>query len=132
MKLQQYIDDFYTFSGKASDLNRQLAFAGIAVIWLFKKDTMVGLTIPHELLWPSLLIVLSLALDMLHYCVASIIWRRFYRSEEQAGLSGEDEVVRPGIWRERPIWILFCFKILTIVIAYVWIGEYLISTIILS
>lgn len=78
MILQDYRETFYTFSGKASDLNRQLAFAGIAIIWLFKKDNLAGLSIPRELLWPGVLIVLSLGLDMLHYVVASVIWRYFY------------------------------------------------------
>jgi hypothetical protein len=131
VKLQQYIDDFYTFTGKASDLNRQLAFAGIAIIWLFKKDVMAGLTIPHELLGPSLLIVLSLALDMAHYCIASIIWRIFYRSREKLGISVDKEVAQPGVWWERPIWIVFCLKIVAVLIAYVWIGQFLISAILL-
>jgi hypothetical protein len=98
MKLQEYIDTFYTFSGKASDVNRQLAFAGIAIIWLFKKDTMAGLTIPHELVLPSLLIVVSLALDMVQYWLASITWRIFYRSKEKKGVSASEEIPNPNVW----------------------------------
>jgi hypothetical protein len=37
MKLQDYRNDFYLFSGKASDISRQLAFAAIAIIWIFKR-----------------------------------------------------------------------------------------------
>ena len=71
MKIQDYRNDFYTFSGRASDLNRQLAFAAIAVIWLFKRDSGGGvLTIPSELVLPGVLVVVSLMLDMLHYCAA--------------------------------------------------------------
>jgi len=44
MNLQDYRDDFYTYSGKASDISRQLAFAGIAIIWIFKKE--VPATVP--------------------------------------------------------------------------------------
>ena len=36
--LKDYRADFYTFTGKASDITRQLAFAGIALIWIFKTD----------------------------------------------------------------------------------------------
>jgi hypothetical protein len=96
MKLQDYIDTFYTFTAKASDVNRQLAFAGIAIIWLFKKETPAGITIPHELLWPSFLIVLSLALDMLQYWLASMTWRVFYRKKEKAGISADAEIAR--VW----------------------------------
>jgi hypothetical protein len=37
-----YQKDSYEFSGKASEISRQLAFAAIAVIWLFKTDTPTG------------------------------------------------------------------------------------------
>jgi hypothetical protein len=83
VKLQDYRNDFYTFSGKASDLNRQLAFAAIALIWLFKKDMGQQPTIPSSLVYPAIFVVISLVLDMLHYCVASIVWRSFYRSKEK-------------------------------------------------
>ena len=53
MKLQGYRADFYTYSGKASDLSRQLAFAGIALIWLFKKDDAGRLSIPPDLVMPG-------------------------------------------------------------------------------
>ncbi|MCK1670409.1 hypothetical protein [Bradyrhizobium sp. 150] len=128
MKLQDYRNDFYTFSGKASDLNRQLAFAGIAIIWLFKKEPLAGLTVPHELVLPGLLIVTSLILDMLHYCVASALWRLFYRRKEKIGFSEEKEI-QHGVWWERPIWIIFGLKILCILSAYVLLIRFLWSTI---
>jgi hypothetical protein len=37
--VEDYRKTSYEFSGKASDASRQLAFAAIAVIWLFKTDT---------------------------------------------------------------------------------------------
>jgi hypothetical protein len=42
MKVEEYWKTFNEFSGKASEINRQLAFAAIAVIWLFKVDTPAG------------------------------------------------------------------------------------------
>jgi hypothetical protein len=39
MKVEEYWKISNEFSGKASDISRQLAFAAIAVIWLFKIDT---------------------------------------------------------------------------------------------
>lgn len=35
MTLSDYLASYYELSGKASDVSRQLAFAGIAVIWVF-------------------------------------------------------------------------------------------------
>jgi hypothetical protein len=128
MKLQDYRDTFYTFSGKASDLNRQLGFAGIAIIWLFKKDPIGGLTIPRELVLPSFLIVGSLVCDMAQYCLASIVWHWFYRTNEKLGIS-EDKDLTHSVWLERPIWIAFWLKIGLIVAAYVFINLFLWSQI---
>jgi hypothetical protein len=128
--LQDYRETFYTFSGKASDLNRQLAFAGIAIIWLFKKDNLSGLSIPRELLWPGVLIVLSLALDMLHYVVGSVIWRYFYRSQEKAGVN-EDKVLTHETYLEWPIYFFFSAKIIIVLAAYVLLVNYFWSAILL-
>ena len=38
MKLSDYRETYYEFSGKASDVTRQLAFAGIAIVWIFKIE----------------------------------------------------------------------------------------------
>jgi hypothetical protein len=127
VKLQDYRNDFYTFSGKASDLNRQLAFAAIALIWLFKKDIGQQPTISSSLIYPAIFVVISLVLDMLHYCVASIVWRSFYRSKEKQHV-GERRNLQHSVWLERPIWIIFVLKILAVVIAYIGIGVFLINT----
>lgn len=124
MKLQDYRNDFYAFSAKASDLNRQLGFAAIALIWLFKKDTAGQLSIPPQLLLPGILVVFSLAFDMLHYCVASVIWRCFYRSKEKARVSERTEI-KHSVWLERPIWFLFGAKIACVMVAYFFIGIFL-------
>jgi hypothetical protein len=128
VKLQGYREAFYTFSGKASDLNRQLAFAGIAIIWLFKKEPVSGLTVPRELVFPGLLIVSSLAVDMLQYTIASVLWRWFYRSKEKLNIS-EEKDIKHGVWWERPIWIAFWLKIILVLSAYGFLIEYLWSVI---
>jgi hypothetical protein len=128
--LQDYRETFYTFSGKASDLNRQLAFAGIAIIWLFKKDNLAGLSIPLELLWPGVLIVLSLGLDMLHYVVASVVWRYFYRSQEKTGVD-EDKVLTHETYLEWPIYFFFSAKIIMLLAAYALLVNYFWSAILL-
>lgn len=129
MKLSEYREAFYTFSGKASDLNRQLAFAGIALIWLFKRDVGVQLTIPNDLLWPTVLIVVSLALDMLHYSVASFIWHLFYRSKEKAGVRESTALKRHHPMLEWPTYIIFWAKIASVLFAYIGILIFLFRTI---
>jgi len=125
VKLADYRADFYTFSGKASDLCRQLAFAGIALIWVFKVNGAAGPSLPPALYWPSALIVSALAFDMAHYVVASVIWRTFFRQKEREGVTENDESVSHSEWLEAPIWILFVIKILFVSSAYILLLSFL-------
>ncbi len=125
MKLADYRTDFYTFSGKASDFCRQLAFAGIALIWVFKSDGIRGPTLPDNLTWPAALIVLALAFDLTHYLVASCIWRSFYRGKEKAGVTESDDTLSHDPALELPIWLLFIFKIAAVSAAYFFLLAYL-------
>ena len=124
MKLQDYRETFYTFSGKASNLSRQLAFAAIALIWLFKNGEPGSPSIPPELLMPGFLVVAALALDMTHYVVAALTWRLFYRSKEKAGV-GENIEIEHSDLLELPILVLFVGKIACVTIAYVQIAIFL-------
>jgi hypothetical protein len=128
VKLNDYRQDFYTYSGKASDLSRQLAFAGIALIWLFKSESAGQFAIPRSLITPSIFIVCALAFDMLHYVMASVIWRWFYRSKEKAFVSEDADLPPHSVALEAPIWIIFCLKIAFVLLAYVWIFSFLLAT----
>lgn len=120
MNLKDYRQTFYEFTGKASDLNRQLAFAAIALIWLFKTGADSQPTFPHKLILPGGLVVVSLFLDMLQYCVGAIVWRMIYTKNEAIEVS-ETEDLDHSVWSERPIWFLFIVKILFVMTAYVFI-----------
>lgn len=64
---------YETYTSKAGDVGRQLAFAGIAVIWLLDghPDT---LTFPPILLWALAAFGIYLVADFLQYIVASAVW----------------------------------------------------------
>jgi hypothetical protein len=114
--VEGYWQDFYEFSGKASDITRQLAFAAIAVIWLFKTDAPTGnITIPPDLIWPGILIVAALAADLLQYVAGSLIWGLYARYLEREHIAG---VERHSKWLVRPIWLFFVIKIVLVIWAY--------------
>lgn len=88
--IKEYLDDYWYFSGKASDINRNLSIAGLAIIWLLLKDTdilskvgnsvtLVQANIPKGLLLPFLCLIISLTLDLLHYVSGSAIWGMFHK-----------------------------------------------------
>jgi hypothetical protein len=121
MKIQDYRNDFYAFSGKASDLNRQLAFGAIALIWLFKQDV-AGQpgqpTVPHELILPGILVASALVCDVLQYIIASLIWFCYYRWKEFRGATDDEDVGRHSGWLEVPIWLFFAAKLGSSIAAY--------------
>jgi len=128
MRLQDYRETFYEFTGKASDITRQLSFAGIAIIWIFKKETGTALTVPHELLWPGVLIVLALFLDLLQYCLGTVVWWLFYRIKEWQGIGDDVEIGRHNEWLEVPINAAFWLKVLCLGAAYILILKFLLRT----
>lgn len=73
MKLSDYKKDYQEFSGKASDVARQLAFAGIVLIWIFRVEGPQAQRLPEQLLLPSALLVLALGADLLQYILSTII-----------------------------------------------------------
>jgi hypothetical protein len=105
-----------------------LVFLGIAVIWIFKKDVENKPTIPHSLLWPGLLLVCALAADLLHYFVAALIWRQYYREKEKAGI-GKDVELQHEVWRERVIYSFYLLKVSLVIVAYVLIVSFFIRNI---
>jgi hypothetical protein len=126
MNLPGYRETFYFYSGKVSDLSRQLAFAGIAVIWIFKKDVATDkLTIPGALTLPLLLLVACLGFDILQYFAGSVVWRCVYRAKERAGFDEVQDLGHHSPWLEAPIWLFFLLKFLSLISAYTLIAKYL-------
>jgi hypothetical protein len=107
VKLQGYRETFYTFSGKLSDVCRQLAFA---------------------VLLPGALVVSVLALDLLQYALGSILWRVFYQRREREKVGEDVEIDHSDGW-EIPIWIVFCLKTVCIAVAYGFLLDFFIRTI---
>jgi hypothetical protein len=127
MKLKDVLDNYYFHTGKTSELVRQLGLAGIAVIWLFKKDVAGVPKIPGELLLPLLLIVLGLAVDLLHYISAAVIWGIFHRwKEKQVGSEDEFDAPRQLNW---PAIVFFALKGPAIIAAYVLLLSFLARTV---
>jgi hypothetical protein len=126
MKLSDYMRDSQEFSAKASDLSRQLAFAGIAIIWIFAKQDNSSLTIPKELIRPALLFCISLALDLTQYVVLTAIWTLFHRHHEKklAKVDDDPELVAP-VWFGNVGWVFFWMKISVVATAYGFTLAYL-------
>lgn len=129
MKLENLRENYDYFSQKTSEIVRQLGFAGIALVWVFKTDVGGRQIVPPELLPAARLIVIGLGLDLLHYVTGTLIWGIYNGIKERAGTTEETKFLAP-----RPInWAtLFFFwaKVIVIVIAYIYILDFIASRII--
>jgi len=107
-ELSEYKKDYYAFTGKLSDINRQIAFAGIAIIWIFKTSTKTGFKLDDNLIAPAIFIVLGLAFDMFQYIYQSLTWTIFYTFYKRKGVTEDFEVDSPEYlnWIS---WVFFFF-----------------------
>jgi len=125
MKLKDCRETFYEFSGKLSDNARKLAFAGIAIVWIFKQGEDGLYIIPDVLKTAMLMFVVSLSLDLLHYIWQTFIWGRFYTYKENK-LKHDEKVdfLAPRIFKNIAN-VIFWSKVIALVIGYVFMLRFL-------
>ena len=125
MKLEKWRETYYMHSGKSSDIARQLGLAGIALIWIFKEDKAgIGWIVPSQLIPVAFLILIGLALDFMHYVIATAIWGIYSWCKERSGASEDDEVFTPR-WMNWPAIFFFITKTISIFLAYTLLLRYL-------
>jgi hypothetical protein len=106
-------------TGKASDVGRQLAFAGIATIWLLRDEHGAR---PFEtgLLTALTLLAAALLIDFLQYVYCSWVWRQFYNQQYDEHNSDEALVDIPdGL--AASIYRFFWTKIIALLLGYVFL-----------
>ena len=118
MKLEDFRKDYYAYSTKASELSRQLSFAGIALIWIFKIEKAESLALPSALLTPALLFSLSLALDLAHAAIGTAIWGAFSRLHERRGVRNDADIEAPP-YLNWPALLFFWTKLACVAAGYV-------------
>jgi hypothetical protein len=105
MKLKDYKNDYYEFSGKLSDNTRKLAFAGIAIVWIFKQEKEGTFILPDMLKLAVLMFVITLSFDLLQYI--------------------EDSELTASRYFNWPANFFFWSKVIALVIGYVFILKFL-------
>lgn len=120
MNLSDAREKYEYFSGKASEIVRQLGFAGIAIVWIFKVDLRNGPAMPLSLMLAAMLLVLGLTFDLLHYLYGAIAWGVFHRIKERSEVSEDREFLAPH-WINWPTIAFFYAKIATVGGAYIFL-----------
>ena len=110
-------------SAKASDVCRQLSFAGIATAWIFSGATKLltgNVVIPSDLIWAGFFFVLALACDFLQYVAATLSWGLYSRLKELQVMAGRKS--EPFVSPRQLNWgalTFFGLKIIALFVGYV-------------
>lgn len=124
MKLSEIREAYEELSGKLSDVNRQLAFAGIGIIWIFKISDNNTTSIPNELFTPLLALIISLSIDLLQYLIQTFTWYFYYLYKHLQDSNEDQEVNEPEYLNCIP-WLFLLFKVVALITAYVYMLDYL-------
>ena len=125
MKQSEIREAYEELSGSLSKYNRQLAFAGIGIVWLFRITDKRNVSIEPEMLVPIMCFVISFAFDLLQYLWQSLAWYVFYWYNRQyKGLKETDEANEPE-WPNVIAWAMFVIKVIALMVAYIRLGIYL-------
>jgi hypothetical protein len=136
LKHETVLERWYLASGKASDNARNLAFAGIAVVWLLSggSEHPTSATIEDGLVAPLLAFVATLFLDFMQYAVQAVIWRVFSRKKENElkarfdndpAWAKEEFEVAPAM--NAPGEVCFWLKLAVLALGYVLLGVQLVD-----
>lgn len=82
MKLDEAREHYYSHSGQASSAVRQLAFGGIAAVWILATDNGIIPVQEVYLVASLLLFVTALFLDLIQYYYLASFWGIFSRDKE--------------------------------------------------
>lgn len=116
-------------TGLASDRVRNLAFAGIAVVWILSggAENPTTAKIDDALAWPLFAFAGTLFLDVLQYVMHSALWGLYTRRKEES-LQDKHGGEESEEWRETtfvnprklnlPAYVLFWLKVVALATGY--------------
>lgn len=128
--LKDVKDAYEDFSGKGSEICRQLNFIGVGIIWLFSntvQDRNWKIILPESLILPILLLCLSLALDLLQYIVSTVIWYGIYLLKHSKTENDDSTDVEDSELLNCIPWIFWFLKIGLTIWGYIRIIIYMLS-----
>ena len=91
MKISDYKQAYEDASSKLSEINRNLIYAGFALIWIFKTPDK---SLNINLIWGSILLICAAVSDIMQYIITTCIWYSQFRQIEQNERNNFDGILR--------------------------------------
>lgn len=132
--LSEWLNDFYQITGTISEISRNLAFAAIGLIWIFKNSEGSLKILPDHLLLPIRLIVGNLILDFLQYIWLATLTYIVYKNREikffKNKISEKDiEDVQISSFYEKITFTFFTLKLVFLIWAYTLLSIFMLTKI---
>lgn len=120
MKLRKYLETSRDYTEKASDIVRQLNFAGIGIVWLIFLSNKNSEISNFFILLPLITISISLLVDFLQYALGAFIWKEFYIKKINEGIKPDADINidEEDQLRKKRINIFYYFKFILLIISY--------------
>jgi len=133
MNLQEAREIYGKRTSKLSEVVRQLNFAGIGIIWVFRVGEKSG-GIPYSqfLLWPLGLLIVSATCDILHYAYGSAAWGIFHSLKEKELKHDGSKIFRAPRQINWPSNFFFWSKASSTVVAFALLIQYVAHNLALS
>jgi hypothetical protein len=131
VKLQELWKQHEEYTRETSTIARQLAFGAAAISWLFKTIG-PGHIFPTLILYAICFTVAFFMVDLLQYFTASLLHRFWIRGKEKHRWRIEDTIegdYEKPVWLDYPAFSFWLLKIVLLLIAYTYIGLYLIQVV---
>jgi hypothetical protein len=117
---------YSSYNKSVNEITRQIAYAGIAIIWVFRVTASNQIHVPKGLFIAGFFIGLALFLDYLQYIVGSMIYERFGTRMEKKIKTDDEEFQEPEELL-RPMDALFYAKIVAVLAGYIFIMKFLVD-----
>jgi hypothetical protein len=126
MTLDDLWSDVRELTGKLSDVARQAAYAGLAVIWIFKAGDATPFHLDRSLIAAGVLLALALSLDLAQYaCNAALRWFNARNEEKLRGVDYKGKDITLPKRLNRIPYALFVLKVTLVAAGYVVLLVYL-------
>jgi hypothetical protein len=119
MTLDDLWADVRELTGKLSEVTRQAAYAGFAVIWIFKTSTDSSYHFDRSLIVAGALLALALACDLAQYASAVVVrWRHAREEERLRGVDYEGNDLTLPTNQNRVPYAFFALKVALVAVGY--------------
>ena len=115
MKLVDAINAYEDYTRKLSENVRYYSLAGLAFVWVLGGQHLQGLS--RQLLGVCLLLVITLALDFVHYLVSARRWGGVVHKNESKGVDRDQKIEVP-LGFNRVLERLWAAKIIAMAVSY--------------